>query len=471
MKFNKKYIIPSLVVFGLLLLLRLSFDKLIESPPTWMDEGIIIQTARNFSNTGFSGLRIDPSTIVSSGYVTTSYPVTIPIALSYKMFGINLYNARVVMAIFIFLLVLSVVIYFKKRGQTNYVILMTLFLVITFPPLYGQGKNVLGEVPGLFLLFSSMIFLEYLYIIPACLLIGLTLVTKPIFILLVPAIFIACVLNYKEILAIKFDKKNIILFILSLVALTTPIIYWFIFQFHGETLGEMFAIYANPHSTNFENSFIVNSLRFLKESKPIYAGILTLFWSVVIYFKIKRKETIKISELILWSFSLFIIFAYLRTAGYYRYFFLAQFIALVHLPSILFYFYRNTSFKYFCFLIIFALIIIQSYSLAFTSWIAVYSNNTQSKELSAFMDQFSGKDEIFIYQAPELVSFIKNENYSQYLDITSTIKVGSTSLQRIVDGTPAFIATNSNYVKKIQDINSKYESYKTIGKYQFLQKK
>ncbi len=471
MKLNRKYIITFFIIFGFFLLLRLSFDKLTESPPTWMDEGIIIQTARNFSNTGFSGLRIDPSTIVSSGYVTTSYPVTIPIALSYKLFGENLYNARAVMAVFIFLLVLSVVIYFKKRGQTNYVILMTLFLVITFPPLYGQGKNVLGEVPGLFLLFSSMIFLEYLYIIPACLLLGLTLATKPIFILLLPAIFIACVLKYKEILAIKFDKKNINLFILSLVALFTPIFYWFIFQFHGESLGEMFAIYANPHSTNFENSFIVNLLRFFREGQPIYTGILILFWSVVIYLRLKRKETIRISELILWSFSILIILAYLRTVGYYRYFFLGQFIALVYLPSNLSYFYKNKYTKYLGLAIFLVLIIIQSYSLAFTSWTAVYSNNTQSKELAIFMGQFSEKDEILIYQAPELVTFIKNENYSQYLDITSTIRVGSTTLQRIVDGIPTFIGTNSNYIKKIQDINSNYESYKTIGKYQFLQKK
>jgi hypothetical protein len=55
-----------------------------------MDEGIIIETARNLASHGIPGLRISPTEIVSGGYVTTSYPVTYPISLLFKKYGVNL---------------------------------------------------------------------------------------------------------------------------------------------------------------------------------------------------------------------------------------------------------------------------------------------------------------------------------------------------------------------------------------------
>ena len=61
----KKHITIILLLIGSLWLFWFSFSNLTETPPTWMDEGIIIQTARNFSNSGIAGIRVDPQNIVS----------------------------------------------------------------------------------------------------------------------------------------------------------------------------------------------------------------------------------------------------------------------------------------------------------------------------------------------------------------------------------------------------------------------
>ncbi len=501
MELYRKRIVFFIFILGITLLCWFSFSNLTESPPIWMDEGIILQTARNFSISSLSGLRIDPQTIVSAGYVTTSYPVTLPISIVFSLFGDNLFNARIVMAIFIIFLVISTFFWLKNNRigniigniSSNNILILTLsiFLIITFPPLYGHGKNVLGEIPGLFFLFSSMILLEIVYesyinslysfkkkiflTIVTFIFIGLTIVTKPIFILLLPALFIPLIINFRQVQSIVLNKSSLLLICTGVLSFVTPIIFWLLFQFHGETFREMLAIYANPHSTMLKEAVTINLLRFINEGQPIYTAILILVWTTALIIRFKKREKINYSELVLWFFSILIIFAYLRTIGYYRYFFIAQFIALTMFPSNLLYLahiFYNRLYKVCAITICLIFIGIQSYTLLFTSWTAQYSKSKQTFELEQFFSDIHKNSEIFVYQAPEIVTFISHENYSQFMDITETIRVGSTSLDRIIKGLPYIIATNAIYSNHIKNIsNNKYIMYKTIGKYQFFRKK
>ncbi len=497
-KYNlRKIFIIILFTIGIIFLLYFSLSNLTESPPTWMDEGIIIQTARNLSVSGYSGIRIDPQTIVSSGYVTTSYPVTLPIAISFDLFANDLFHARIVMVIFIILLIIFSLLWFRKSISNNiWISIITLFLIITFPPLYGHGKNVLGEIPGLFFLFLSMLSLEFtyrIYIDPVStnkrkifntiitsLLIGIVVVTKPIFILILPAFFIVLIYYlYKNKIFILNNKKIFIInFLFGLIAFIIPIFLWIIFQFHGESLGYILSIYANPHSTDLTKSIILNMKRFITEVQPIYTLILTLVWTLVLYIRIKRKDNIKLSEIILFIFNILIILAYLRTVGYYRYFFLGEFITIIMLPYNLYYLstniLNNNKAKILSLVIVIILIIMQFYQLVFGSWISHYKNSDQSKSLENFIREIPSNKEIFVYQAPELVTFIKSENYSQFMDITETIKVGEKSLNRITNKLSDIIAINSNpdYIKSINELSHNgYVLYNSIGKYQFLKKK
>lgn len=486
MNLSEKYIISVFFVLGFIILLYFSFENIKETPPVWMDEGIIIQTARNLSNFGVAGLRIDSNTIVSAGYVTTSYPVTLPIAGVFHIFGVDILNARIVMAVFIIFLIISVLFWLNKNISPNiYITLLSLFLIVTFPPLYGDGKNVLGEIPGLFFLFMSMISLEYAYYsylnsdslrdkvlltVTTFFLVGVTVVTKPIFIILLPAI-ITVLLFYllKHRHNINYKYFSIIL-LFGMISFLLPIILWIHIQFHGETIKEMLSIYANPHSTNLLRSIITNLKRFVTESQPIYTLLMILVWTVALFIRLKKGYRIKISESVLYLFSILIILAYLRTIGYYRYFLLGEFVAITVLFTNISYL-TKTSLKA-IYITSIILIGIQSYQLLYTSWIAQYRNSSQSSELKMFLGNIPEDKEIFVYQAPELTTFISHENYSQFMDITETIRVGSTSLDRIRKGLPSVIATNSQYTDLIKKLSgNKYYEYNLIGKYQFLFKK
>src|SRR3990167_10478021 len=148
-----------LITVGFCLLGLLSFSRLTESPPTWMDEGAIDQVAMNLAENGIYGYQIAPGNFISAEFLTTGYPVVYPIALSFLLFGKSLFAARFIMVVFMFLLSISVYWYSTllapNRSSLRLFPIITLFLLISFAPLYGHGKNVLGEVPGLtFFVFS-----------------------------------------------------------------------------------------------------------------------------------------------------------------------------------------------------------------------------------------------------------------------------------------------------------------------------
>src|SRR3989344_4531501 len=181
---------------------------LTESPHTWYDEGAIIQRAITYLRYGTMHYQVAPDQFSSAAFDSTGYPVIYPIALAFKYFGIGLLPARAVMAVFILLLVLTAYTLIKRTAGSYYAAAAALLLG-TFPPLYGNGKNVLGEIPGLFFLFLFLFCLHFLekggfknkfFLVLGCLTAGLCFSTKPNFIMLLPALAIASlILKRKEI--------------------------------------------------------------------------------------------------------------------------------------------------------------------------------------------------------------------------------------------------------------------------------
>ena len=479
-----------LYVCSFILITCFAFEHLKESPQTWMDEGLIIQTAINFTNDGISGIRVSPTEIASAASVSTSYPVTMPIALIFKIFGISILNARLVMVfyLFAFISVLAFWLYrILKVENLNTKLFLhssSMILLASFPPLYGQGKNVLGEVPGLFFLISSLVFLEialtnflknnsksYLFLFGG-LFIGLTISTKPIFILVVPSIVLGYILYFltqkQKGIAFPWSKITYIL-----IGILVPILYWFKFQFHGESIQSILNFYANPHSIDVYGAVLKNLKRFVTEGQPIYTLFLFGVWSASVVVRIYKKREIYFSELVAWSMSLLVLCAFIRTIGYYRYFFISEVLSLTFLVYSLFViknclfnnlskirlFYLSVSFA-----LVLCIIFSQFNGLFFTSWIAKnrYSNKTQV--LESWFENYNNKngEEVFIYQSPELVPFIKNSNYSQFIDyVAPPMTIGSSSLERIRLGIPEIIVFNEQnmYLDNLKKLAS--------GLYQF----
>src|SRR3989338_7685115 len=136
-----------------LLLFFLSTYRLTESPPIWTDEGHLIQVAMNAALHGPQAqLQVAPGKFESGAFsATTGYPALFPVAVAFSLFGVTLVSARLVMAVFILLFV-----FVAWRLAVRHLPLPlpahALLLLSTFAPLYGNGNNVLGEIPGLLFL-------------------------------------------------------------------------------------------------------------------------------------------------------------------------------------------------------------------------------------------------------------------------------------------------------------------------------
>ena len=240
-----------LVVVAMLVTLFFATYKLTESPPTWLDEGIISQVAMNMvqGHTWHTVLQPAPGEYVSAGYVSTSYPVTYPVALSFELFGAGLLQARIVMVLFIMLFV-SAAYALLRRLCTPWQAVAGVTLIATFAPLYGNGKNVLGEVPGLFFLTCFLLCVRRIELgnarlrayAGAGILLGLTVVTKPIFLLLLPVV--------GAVLLGSRSRYTLLGLATAFASFLAPLAVWVTTQFGNESVGQMLAIYVNPHGND-----------------------------------------------------------------------------------------------------------------------------------------------------------------------------------------------------------------------------
>jgi len=139
-----------LPLIGLAFVFVLAFTNLVDFPLTWFDEGSHLHVPKTLVRFGVyadysrDGFRYFGPTI---GVGPT---VMLPIAAAFKLFGIGLFQARVIMALY---LVGAVIVFYglaRLLGGPRLALVATALLVVT--PGLGlveYGRQVLGEVPGL----------------------------------------------------------------------------------------------------------------------------------------------------------------------------------------------------------------------------------------------------------------------------------------------------------------------------------
>lgn len=445
----------------------LSTYRLTESPPTWLDEGIITQSALNMSDTGLhTALQSAPGHFVSAGYISTSYPVTYPLAASFALFGTGLLQARAVMALFIIGFV-ALAYLLLKREMSPWQALAGLLLITSFAPLYGNGKNVLGEVPGLFLLTAFLLFVKrietrsttLLDFAGAGLLLGLVVVTKPIFILLLPVVGAVSLFSFKQWTIEKAAT--------AVGGFIAPVWLWLLVQFNGETVGEMFAIYANPHHNDLAFSLVHNVLGFLTQPQPLYAALLLGVWLISLVVRMRGKQEISRVEHIAAGFALLVYAAYVRGAEYYRYFFLGEVFALMYLPKAL----STLWSKKLVTLLVVALSLLiatQLYQSFWSSWVADHYDAHRSRAL-ATLGTLPPERSVLVYQAPEAVVFLPTKKYSQYLNILHVAIVGEENRTRLVQGAFDFVVLPH---EQIPEVNlSNYIFVRTLDRYSLWERR
>jgi hypothetical protein len=457
---------------------------LTESPAIWYDEGFYTQLAMNLAEGKGQTLQIAPEEFISAAGVTAGFPFIAPVALSYKFFGVGVFEGRAVMVIFILGFAAASYFLIRRLFGTGHSI-AALFLLGSYPVLYGNGKSVLGEVPGLLYLALTLLALLSLerngfrglwrYALPGALA-GLTVVTKPIFVLLIPAFALALLFSR------RWKSLSITGTAIGFGAFLLPCAVWVLTQFGpGDSLSTLLSFYANPYEVapgGIAALVVSNILRFVKELSPLYTGFFFLIWLVSLLWRWRAKKDISVVEQAAFWFSTLVLIAYLRTPGWYRYFFPATITALLFAPQAATVIFeavtaRLPSLKRFRFLLHFALVLLvlsQCYQLGFSSYVASYYGSGRAAEAGAALQALPKDSKILLYNVPELAILLPGRNYYQFLKPHPEQLIGEEGLSKLAAAEPDLVLVTDATYKAEPNVFYQYRAREAAGRYTILER-
>ncbi len=452
--------------------------KLTESPPTWFDEGIYVQVAQNIVEHGVQAIQTEPGVFEPTGHVTGGYPFLAPVALSLTLLGNSLFAARVPLVVFIILCVLAAWLLISKLYGPR-AALLAMALLSTFPLLYGNGKNVLGEVPGMLYVLLSLYFLWQIerrefkgvgWYMLAGLFVGLASATKPIFFLLPIAVGIVFLFTIRSK---PWSWRGVVL---GTVASIVPLVVWAYLQFgSADAISSVLFHYANPYAkASLVGTVLHNLPRFFTEVTPLYCATLVGAWLVAVGIRMYRTQQIQFAEWAAFAFSMLIILAYMRTEGWYRYFFEAMILGLIFLPLSLHTIAKELErhsariqLGWLVPTIVVLLSMMQLYQLNYSSWVADHYASTQTSELEAYFASHVQQGSVFVYNAPDIVPFLRTSNYYQYFDIepTGALAYGKDTLSVLATGVPAEVFTTPAMYQQHMSLFTGYSKGDMVGGY------
>jgi len=157
----KNYLRRGVGVLLALLLLRLATVNLESAPPVWWDEGWTMSVARNWVQNGRYSLLLagEPARPGPEAFL----PVTALIALSFRLFGVGIWQGRMVGLIFT-LGALGVMYSLVCRLYNKRIAFATLAVLLFMSPRpayhpFLMGRQAMGEMPVVFYLLSGYFFL------------------------------------------------------------------------------------------------------------------------------------------------------------------------------------------------------------------------------------------------------------------------------------------------------------------------
>ena len=133
---------------GLLAAFAIAFSLpgLVTNPPLNYDEGYVLQAPMNLVRHGFYGTIDAEWRWAFDPHVTTGLPFTLPVALSYALFGAGVAQARIITALFAGLAAAGA--YGMARRQASPLVSAAAAVLLTLS-LYPHNRIALGEVPAL----------------------------------------------------------------------------------------------------------------------------------------------------------------------------------------------------------------------------------------------------------------------------------------------------------------------------------
>ena len=444
--------------------------KLTESPPVWYDEGIYTQDALNIAWHGASEIQTAPGVFQNAWGISGGFPFILPITFSYLLFGPSVLSGRAVMAIFMLLFAIaSVTLLYKLYGAKSAI--GGLVLLATFPVFYADGKNVIGEVPGLLCMALFLLALVRIerkkfdvpvpFFFLAGLLAGLCAVTKPLFLLLPLAVALVGLAYYKRI------PWKLGWFVGASLGFVAVLAIHVLIHLHGISLATVLGHYSNPYGIaggSLLGTIFSNLLRFVRESSPAYCALVCGIWFVSVAWRLYKREHISLAEQIALVFSLLVLAAFLRTPGWYRYFFTANVLGLLFLPSAIF----SLGFKRVAIGVVVVLVLIQSYQLLFNSWVADHNNSHTTALLERQFSKISATSTLFFIDVPETVLFAPHNQYYQYIVDAPGLTYGTDELPLLSRNVPDEVILNAAATSTYASFLTGYKKQTNVAGYLFL---
>lgn len=463
--------------------IQTSFYHLSESPAVWYDEGFFEQLALNVSRGGEQVMTLAPGVYLSSWSISAGYPLIYPMAASFAFFGPSVFSARIVPVTYLILFVIAAYLYVRRQyGATAAGI--SALLLATFPLLYGNGKSVLGEVPALFWFTVGLLALYALerggyqnrtIAFLAGLGLGLALAAKFTFMLIVPAILAVALFRVRSLIrAVPFSSLAA-----GVVGFMLPVALWLFLQFgSGDSIETTLTFFINPYAYESQAlgaSILQNLTRFFTETTPLYLTALFGTWTVALI--MRRREHIPIAELLAFTFSLLVLVAYLRTPGWYRYFFPAMTITMLFAPyaatiilsRISAYLPPIRTFTRPVLYVGFGILIIgQAYQLMHGSYVASYYGSTRTAELRSYFAELDPTETVFLYNVPEIAIFLPQRTFYQYLNPHTNQGFGAEALPLLKEGKPDIVVVNAETHALEIDRFGAYDVHDRISHYLVL---
>ena len=401
--------------------------RLTESPPFGFDEGWAVQVATNLSQVHLDGLQFSPGNIEHVSVLTSvGYPLLYTLAFWFKLFGVGIFQARLMMVVFMLGLALTS-FSLLRRLYGNIMALSALAILATFPPFYTFGKEVIGEVPLLFFLTLSLLgfhlsaenpdrkrFWLFLTGIAA----GLCIVTKTMALVFIPVLVVGALIALKKG---RVSWRDI-----GVVALGTimPIAVWLLANFQsGDSVASALDYYSNPSALTDKTATFFQNLRlFFSGGGALFMLSLMTFWVSGVVIRLKTKKKIHLEESVALLFALVIMLSLLFRYWDARYLFPVQVLGIVFAPySLLNVFKKNKLFL--CGVTV--LCLANLYQLSFNSYIADSYKSTTTKDLSDYFSSVPESTSVLFYNTANVVPFFGGRNYYQRIAMFKKWVLGS----------------------------------------------
>lgn len=438
-----------------------------DSSAPWFDEGIHLNLAKNWAEQGVLNLRIGPEEFVREKplLISTNYPLLAPVALSFKLFGVGLEQGKVVSYIFLSIfIILAYWLVRKNYGKNN--ALLTLALLITFLPLYGNGKSVLGEIPGLVYLLAGLLILERRgigSIFSVGLLFGLAAATKSSYLIILVALaFGELWRGFKDK---KFDFQR---WLILGSGLSIPLLIWIFTllpnQWSLDFWFSVWRLYSNPY--NVQNTVLLNIRRFFTESTPLY---FLLFLGVILIGNILKKFRLSVTEVTLITFIFLNLVFYLNTVGWYRYFFPAHILTIILFPQALASVttvFSNIYLKQYGIWAIVGVLTVIQIGVLWSNWGNSIYYSSIPRQFAERANQIIGDQMVLVVDNPEITFFLKSSRVYMHIRPNPHIIFGKDLLQKTV---PSYIISSpwmeNYYLSRYTELARRYHLEYSLGNY------